>query len=187
MIVYHPFRVRYPEHASKFELSRLRMGNLRMAPENAHKFPESKPQTRLPQTITRTVANRYAPTLTQTLQTVKRHDQSTEKDSVYSLIDVLYTQISTEDQIEDTREHAYSKNFRRHCGTHFQWNCDFTDCHPYFLSTPLITIPQRLLPSSLKRPSQKPHIAFHVVGASFQKISIFLLPCAPMWAQWSAP
>ena len=68
MIVYHPFRVHHPERASNFELSRLRVGKLRMAPENAHNFPESQPQTRL---------------LTQTLQTVKRHDQSTRKDLVY--------------------------------------------------------------------------------------------------------
>ena len=38
--------------------------------------------------------------VTQTLQTVKRHDQSTRKDPVYSLIDVLYTQTLAKDQIE---------------------------------------------------------------------------------------
>ena len=49
---------------------------------------------------------------------------------VDALIHVLYTQTFAEDQIEDAREHAYSKNFRRHGGTHFQKNGDLTDCHP---------------------------------------------------------
>ena len=44
--------------------------------------------------------------VTQTLETVKRHDQSTWKDPVCLLIDVLYTQTLAKDQIEDTREHA---------------------------------------------------------------------------------
>ena len=59
MIVNHPFRICDPEHASKLELSRLRMGKLRMAHQNAHKIPESKSQTRLPSTITRSVVNRH--------------------------------------------------------------------------------------------------------------------------------
>ena len=93
----------------------------------------------------------------------KKHEQSAVQDSIDSLIDVLFTQILPEDQIKDTREHAYSNNFSCHSRTHFQRHCDFTDCHPFFLSTPLITIPQPLLPLSLKLPSQKPRIAFHTV------------------------
>ena len=99
---------------------------------------------------------------------VKRHDQSAKKDPVYSLIDVLYTQTFAEDQIGDTREHAHSKNFCCHGSTHFQRTAILLIVTICCLSTPLIAIPQQFLPSSLKLPSQKPRIALHVVGASFQ-------------------
>ena len=54
------------------------------------------------------------------------------QDSIDSLIDVLYTPTLAQDQIEDTCEHAHSKNFSCHDRTRFQRNCNFTDCHPIF-------------------------------------------------------
>ena len=136
MIVNHHFRVRHPEDASKT------LGCLVSEWEsyewhlNAHRIPESKPQTRFPSRFTRSVVNRFAPTVNQTLQTVRRHHQSTGQDPVKKLIDILYTQTFATDQIEKTREYAYTKNFRRHGSTHFQRNCDLTGCHP-FLCPPL--------------------------------------------------
>ena len=57
--------------------------------------------------------------------------KSSVQDLVYAFIDVLYTRTLAEDQNEDTREDAYSKNFRCHSSSHFQRHCDFTDCHPF--------------------------------------------------------
>ena len=100
---------------------------------------------------------------------------------------MVCTQTFAEDQIEGTREHAYTKNFRRHGGSHFQRNCDLTDCHPFFVCLPLSLITIPLLPSSLKLPSQKPRIAFHVAGASFPCTAIFLRPWAPLSASGLLP
>ena len=121
-----------------------------------------------PSTNTRSVVQQTrSHIVTKTFSDNQKHGQSAVQDPVYALICVLYTQTLTEDQIEDTREHAYPNNFRRHGGSHFQRNCDLTDSHHVCLSTTLITIPQPVLPSSFKLPSQKPRVTFHVVGVSF--------------------
>ena len=65
-------------------------------------------------------------------------NQSDVQDSIDSLIDVLNTQALAEDQIEDTCEHAHTNNFRRHGRAHFQRNCDFTGCHPFFSADPFV-------------------------------------------------
>ena len=69
--------------------------------------------------------------MTKTFSESQKHGQSALQDRVYALIIVLYTQTLAEDQIADTPEHAYTKNFRRHGGSHFQRNCDLTDSHPF--------------------------------------------------------
>ena len=58
------------------------------------------------------------------------------QDSIDSLFDVLYTQTLAQDQIEDTCEHAHSKNCSCHDRTRFQRNCNFTNCHPIFSVDP---------------------------------------------------
>ena len=133
MIFNHPFRVRHPEHASKFELSRLRLGKHRTVSAMGTKFLRASHKRvfhRRPPTASPTDTHLHCD-FRRSRQS-KRHDQSTGKDPVYSLVDVLYTQTFAKDQIEDTREHAHLNNFRRHSRTHFQWNCDPTDCHPFF-------------------------------------------------------
>ena len=88
-------------------------------------------------------------------------------------------------RVSTEAEHAHPNNFRRHCGTDFQWNCDLTDCHPFSSGYPF-DHDSAAAPAIVLEASQKPRIAFHVVGASFLQISIFLLPCPQMSAQWSA-
>ena len=63
-----------------------------MAPQNAHKNPESESQTRLSINDPQRRQQIRSHVVTQTLQTVKRHVQLTKKDLIYSLVDVLYTQ-----------------------------------------------------------------------------------------------
>ena len=41
-----------------------------------------------------------------------------------------------ENQIEEFREHAHTHHCRCHGRTHFQWYCDFADCHPSVLVDP---------------------------------------------------
>ena len=47
------------------------------------------------------------------------------QDSVDTLIDVLNTRAFAEDQIEDTREHAHTRNLGCHSRTHFQKKSNF--------------------------------------------------------------
>ena len=126
--------------------------------------------------------------MTKTLCIAQMHmeTRSVVEDSIDTLIDVLNTQAFAEDQIEDTREHAHTSNLGCHCRTHFQKNSNFTNRCPSFPVGPLITMPHPLLPWSLKLPNQKPRIAFHVAESFRLSMIIFLRPCAPMFAQWSA-
>ena len=50
--------------------------------------------------------------------------------TVSSMIDVLDTHAFTKNQFEDTPWHAHTNNFSCHGRTHFQRQCNFTDCHP---------------------------------------------------------
>ena len=96
--------------------------------------------------------------------------------TVSSMIIVLDTHAFAKNQVEDTRWHAHTNIFSCHGRTHFQRQCNFTDCHPFFSVNPLITMPHQLLPLSLMLPSQTPRIAFHVVASSRLSMTIFLRP-----------
>ena len=104
MIFNHPFRIRHPEHASKFDLSRLRLGKQQTVPTRGTNFLRASHKRvfhQRPPTASPTDTHPHCDFI-QTLQTIKRLDQSTGKDPVHTLIDVLCTQTFTQDQIEDT-------------------------------------------------------------------------------------
>ena len=129
MTVYLPFRVRLPEHVSKFELTRLRMG---MTPEIVHKNSSEQvlnasSMSDYPQRHQQIRSHNVTQTLHHKSWSVYRGGLSLSVGwwSVHRLLQNI--------KIEDTREHAYTKNFRYHGGTLFQWNCDFTDWHPFFV------------------------------------------------------
>ena len=93
---------------------------------NAHKITESQSQKRLSITEhTQRRPQRRLHIVTNMFSDSQKHEQSAVQDSIDSLIDVLYTQILTEDQIEDTGEHAHSDNLGCHSHTHFQWHSFF--------------------------------------------------------------
>ena len=106
--------------------------------------------------------------------------QSVVQDSIDTLIDVLNTQAFAEDQIKDALERAHTGNLGRHSRAQFQRDCNFTDRHSSFPS------PHPPLPLSLKLPSQNPFTVFHVLELFRLSRTLFLCPCAPMLAQWSA-
>ena len=166
MFINHSFRIRNPEHPPKLELSHLlRPGKPRRAHQDAHKCAESKSQTRL--SIKRTPAAKSTETPTNIpSQTFSNRQQW--QDPVYALINVLYTQTLTEDQIEDSRENATSpKSSAAMAAPTSKGTAILLIVTDFVCPTRLITIPQPLLPSSLKLPSQKPRIAFHVLVTFF--------------------
>ena len=66
--------------------------------------------------------------------TAEFHTQTSSfvEDSIDTLIDVFDTQPFAEGKIMDTREHAHTSNFGRHCRANIQRDCNFTNRHPSF-------------------------------------------------------
>ena len=111
------------------------------------KFPQSQPQTRLPSTITRSIANRYAATLWH-----RRYRQSkgmiNQQRRIRVIRWLIFCTLRLWQRIRSkTLASTHSMKLRSY------W------FHPIFC----LHLWSR---SPLKLPSQKPRIAFHVVGAS---------------------
>ena len=103
------------------------------------------------------------------------------ENSIAALIDIQSAQALAEDPIMISREHAHTSNFCRHSRSDLQRDCNFTDCNPSFPvdsfdyhTTSTFTI---VFGAASPLPFQR-----------LQRVSmtIFLCPCAPMLAQWSA-
>ena len=188
MIINHSFRIRDPEHASKLELSRLRRtGNYEGHIKMRTQFLSASHKHVFPSTITRSLVNRHASHIvTKTFSDSQKDEQSAVQDPFHALINVLYNQTLAEDQIEDTREHAYTKNFRRHGGSLGRTAILLIVTH-FCMSTPFDHDSAAALAIVFELPSQKTRIASNVVGTFFCRYQFSSVPVRLCWPSGLLP
>ena len=71
--------------------------------------------------------------------------------SVDAQIDVLDTQPFTGNQIDDTCEHVHACNLGCHSRTHFQRDCNFTDCHDHHTTSTFALVFEASIPITFHR------------------------------------
>ena len=107
--------------------------------------------------------------------------------SIDAQIDVFDTEAFAENEVDAACEYAHTCNLGCHGRTHFQRDCNFTECRPSFPVDPFdhntTSASAIVFEASITETSYR--LPYCGLTTSVDD-NVFVRPCAPKLAQWSA-